>query len=541
MTLHSPGSPKRGSARFGAILAAAAFGAALAATPAQAQTGFDIDAAAWPDGDSFYVGWTEETQRQSGEFYAIVNADKAFDGVQVVFGLSDDLGGLALETEQEGCVATGITITCDYTETSEWVEVRAAFDLLVPQSVRAFDEVDYSISVQPAGAEEATVFGGTWEFLPTGDEYARYELFGSSFEGVAPGGTVTPQIAFRNANVGTYNDVYLAIGQEHPYLQAAANYSNCGFNEWGETMCVFEGLAPEPGVIYELAADTPITVTLDEHAPGPMEYFQYFGVEAFDVWNRDEIENLDYFEADTELVFEVSDLEDIEDNGGTTVTSAANPYDLAIEAGDIDAATGETAVIDISAENLGPADAIAHAHPGSGEGSFVFAVQLPAGVELDADQDENGYFTTPGDDHCHNAALNEWLADDDPADYRLDRLDVVCSVFGDIEAGAVLTVDLPVKVTGAAGADGRASIIDHSETWTDAELEYWDLTEADFPVLDSDLDNNTAAISRGGDGSGQLPSTGASLTVIGGTAAAALAAGVVVFVLMRRRKTAAQW
>lgn len=541
MTL-SPRMPslKRGLIRTGAALTAAAFGIAIAA-PAQAQTEFDIDAAAWPDDDSFYVGWTEDTERQSGEFYAIVNAEAAFDGVRVVFGLSDDLGGLALETSQEGCVASGITITCDYTETSDWVEVRAAFDLLVPRSVHAFDEVDYSISVEPAGAEAPTVVGGTWEFLPTGDEYAQYDVFGSSFEDVAPGSTVTPQIAFQNANEGTYNDVYLLIGDDEPYLDAAANYSNCGINDWDAVMCVFEGLAPEPGVVYEIPADTPITVTLDENAPGPMEYFQYFGVEAFDVWNRDEIENLDYFESDTELVFEVSDMEDIEGTYGAAITSAANAYDLAIEADDIDAATGAAAIIDITVENLGPADAVAHVHPGSGEGSFVFAVQLPAGVEIAAAQDENGYFTTPGDDHCHNAALNEWLADDDPASYRLERLDVVCSVWDVVEAGATVSIDLPVKVTGAAGAAGRAAIVDRSDSWTDEHLEYWGLTRADFPVLDSDLDNNIADIRRGGDGSGKLPSTGTSLTVIGSAAAVALTAGAVVFVLLRRRKAAAEW
>ncbi|MCC3762674.1 hypothetical protein K3N28_06275 [Glycomyces sp. TRM65418] len=534
---------KRGALRAGAVLAATAFGTAVA-LPAQAQSEFELDGYAFPVEDTFYTGWTEETRSQAGQFYASAYGDDETElgNVHVVFGLSDDLGGLALETSDEHCTAEGITITCDFTDVTTYMDtVWVDFNLLVSETVHAYDTVDWSVSVQPTSAEAPAVFGGTWEFSPTEDDYAQYLVSGSTHEGVVPGSSLTPDVAFMKANEGTYNDVYFYISDGNPLLQTAAEYSNCGLVEWGGVMCVLEGLAPEPGVVYELSADTPLTVTLDANAPGPFEYNAWYSVEAFDMWNRDEIDSLDYFDADTELVFEATDRAAIEDNP-VTVVSTENPYNLAITANDIDVAKGETAVVDITVENSGPADAVAQPHPGSGEGSFLYAIQLPAGVETDAELQENGYFTTAGDNHCTVAAENEWLAETDPALYRLERLDVVCSIWGDIESGATLTLDLPVKVTGDPGAEGTAVVLESAELWTDEELAYWDLTTEDFPILDGDLDDNSGSFSlKGGNGSGQLPVTGMPLAVIGSAAVVALAAGAVVFVLMRRRKAAAEW
>jgi hypothetical protein len=535
---------KRGALRAGAVLSAAAFGIAVA-LPAQAQSEFELDGYAFPMEDSFYTGWTEDMHSQAGQFYASAYGDGETElgNVHVVFGLSDDLGGgLALETSDEHCTSEGITITCDFTDVTTYMDtVWVDFNLLVSETVHAYDTVDWSVSVQPAAAEVPAVFGGSWEFSPSDEDYARYFVSGSSHEGVAPGTSVTPEVAFMKDNAGTYNDVYFYISEGDPRLQTAAEYSNCGLVEWGGIMCVLEDLAPEPGVVYELSADTPLTVTLDANAPGPLEYRASYSVEAFDMWNRDEIDNLDYFDADTELVFEATDRAAIEDKA-VSVVSTANAYNLVITADDIEAAKGETAVVDITVANSGPADAVAQPHPGSGEGSFLYAIQLPVGSEIDAELRENGYFTTVGDNHCTVAAENEWLAESDPALYRLERLDVVCSIWGDIESGATLTLDLPVKVTGDAGVEGTAVILESAELWTDEELEYWGLTTEDFPILDGDLGDNSDSFSlKGGNGSGQLPVTGTSLAVIGGAAAAALAAGAIVFVLMRRRRAAAEW
>ncbi|MEU5152923.1 LPXTG cell wall anchor domain-containing protein [Glycomyces sp. NPDC021274] len=541
MTLASPF--KRGALRAGAVLAAAALGA-TAAIPAQAQPELELDGYAFPMEDAFYTGWTEDTKSQAGQFYASAYGDDETElgAVRVVFGLSDDLaGGLALATADEHCFAEGVTITCDFTDVTTYMDTTwVDFDLLVSETVQAYASVDWSVSVQPAAAEAPEVFGGTWEFEPAGEEYARYLVEGSVHEDVAPGTSVTPEVAFVNDNAGTYKDVYFYIGNDDPYLQTAAEYSNCGLIEWGGIMCVFEDLAPEPGVVYELSADTPLTVTLDANAPGPREYDAWYGVEAFDVWNRDEIENLDYFDADTALVFEATDRAEIEERP-VTVTSSANAYNLAITANDIDAANGETDVVDITVVNSGPANAVAQPHPGSGEGSFLYAIQLPAGVAIDADIEENGYFVTEADNHCHLAAENEWIAEHDPALYHLDRVDVVCSIWEDIESGATLTLALPVKVTGAAGAVGTAVVLESAELWTDEQLAYWDLTTEDFPILDGDLGDNSDTFALKAGGSGRLPDTGTSLTVIGSAAAVALAAGAVVFVLMRRRKAAAEW
>ena len=542
-------NPRRGAvARASVALAAAAFGAGLLASPVHAEEApYPISASAYPsDSQYFYVGWSEETQRQRAHFYIdLGDSDHLVEGedVHVVLGLADDLGGLTFETEHPGCFADGAVITCDFTDVETYAIDPVEFSVLVPPNVNAHADTEYTISVEP-GDYDASRFVGTWQFVPVDEEIEwSYETSVDSFEGVEPGTSVSPDIAFYNSGEATFQDVYLSFWADQWYLDIVADYRNCGVNDYGEVMCVLEDLAPAPGEVYELAADTPLTVTLDEMAPGPMAYHTSFHIHPVDFWGQHYIDQIDFPDSGAELRFERSEREPFEESSQLEVVSAANPYDVAVDDRNLEAEVGD-ATLAIEIRNDGPADALSRSHPGSGEGRFTVTIQLPSGVELDG-VDEYGYIETNGY-YCTIGEV-EWIAGLDPADYLVERIDVQCGGPDTLPAGESVTLDLPVTVTDAtASADGLVSVQEAATTWADEDLAYWDLTTEDFPVIDGDLGNNVAAIglnssdlADGGE-SPKLPTTGVPLTVVFGTAAAVLVAGAVLSALLRRRK-AAEW
>jgi LPXTG-motif cell wall-anchored protein len=544
----SPNPKRRAAAGAGAALTAAAFAVGLTAAPALAQPGLDIEGWAEPvETSDFYVGWSEETERQGAELrFSTRGADDAANlpSLHVEFGIASNVDGLTFETENPACIADGSTITCDFVDVYAGADYDVDFDVLVGSGINAYDQVEWDLSIEPSGYD-AYATSGTWEFLPLDDAEWDYDVNASDFEDVAPGTALTPAIEFANVGEHTYTGVIFSFWADDPYLSTVAEYGNCGMFRDDEIWCALPDLSPAPGEVYELSADTPVTVTLGESAPGPIQYRQGFQVAPLDSWGRYYLDEIEFFDADQELAFELTDRTGVE-RSQMTVTSAVNPFDMTVAEQRIDGEAGESTTLPIVLDNLGPADALARAHPGSGEGRFHIAVQLPTGVKVTG-VDEYGHIEVDGY-YCSDAAANEWMGEIDPAVYQLDRIDVMCWGPDVLLPGEEFRLDLPVAVTGsAASTDGLVSVMESADTWDFTGFEEnWGLTEADYPTIDADLDNNVAALTLnaavpGGGGSGQLPSTGVSLTVIASAAAAALAVGAVAFVVVRRRKAAADW
>ncbi|WP_205324991.1 LPXTG cell wall anchor domain-containing protein [Glycomyces sp. YM15] len=546
----SPNPTRRALAGAGAALTAAAFAVGLTAAPVQAQESLDVQAWAEPEeSPDFYVGWTEETESQQARLMVETrgaNGGELLENVHIELGLSDQIQGITFATDDPACIADGATLDCNFVDQYVDSDFDIYFDVLVGPGVTANEQADWLVTVEPGGYAPTEILG-TWTFLATDDAEWDYTVNASDFEDVAPGATVTPEIAFANTGASTYRGVIFSFWNDDPHLSVASQYSNCGIFREEEVMCAFPDLTPAPGEVYELAADTPITVTLGANVPGPMTFRQGFHVSPLDVWGQYYLDEVEFFDAEQELVFELTDRTEIEKSAQTTIVSAANPFDMTVAAQRIDGEAGKDTTVPVVVENLGPADALARAHPGSGDGRFNIAIQLPTGVEATG-FNEYGYIELDGT-FCNSVEMNEWMGNIDPAVFGLERIDVMCDGPDSLLVDAEYAFDLPVTVTDAKPAtDGLVSVMESADTWdfTDFE-EYWGLTEADYPTIDGDLENNVAALSLnaavpgGGNGSEQLPTTGVSLTVVGATAAAALAAGVVVFVLLRRRKAAASW
>ncbi|MEV3936885.1 LPXTG cell wall anchor domain-containing protein [Glycomyces sp. NPDC049804] len=545
----SPNTTRRAVAGAGAAFTAAAFAVGLTAAPVQAQETLDVQAWAEPaETSDFYVGWTEETETQEARLLVETrgsSGDEALDNVHIEFGLSDQIQGITFTTEDPACIADGATLDCNFVDQYADAYFDIAFDVHVGPGVNANEQADWLVTVEPGGYEPAEIVG-TWTFLAPDDAEWDYSVNASDFEDVAPGDTVTPEIEFANTGENTSRGVIFGFWNDDPHLSVASEYSNCGIFREQEVMCAFPDLTPAPGEVYELSADTPISVTLGANVPGPMTFRQGFHVSALDSWGQYYLDEVEFFDAENELVFELTDRTEIEESSQTTIVSAANPFDMTVAGQRIDGEAGKDATVPVVIGNLGPADALARPHPGSGEGRFGIAIQLPTGVEATG-FNEYGYIEVDGT-FCNSAELNEWMGNIDPAVFGLERIDVMCDGPDTLAVDEEYAFELPVTVTDAKSAtDGLISVMEGADTWDFTGFEeHWGLTEADFPTIDGDLENNVAALSLnaavpGGNGSEQLPTTGVSLTVIGATSAAVLAAGVVLFVVLRRRKAATSW
>lgn len=518
-----------------AALAAAAIGAGAAAPAANAEPiPYEIQTGAFPEAEYWLAGLDAAGQPQSGYFYAnpILEGDEAVGAFRAILSVPSDTG-ITLSTADEHCVSDGTALICDYTDTEWGAEV--PFELTTDGAVAVGADVEYTITVI-ADEYDPLYATDTWHFSAEdeGGWGAEFDVAESAFTDVAPGTVLTPEIVFANNESASYEGVYLIVDAEEQFLDIAAEYGNCGANEWGNVVCHLPDFTAEAGAVYELDPASPITIALTADAPGPMGLSGWASV-VTDAY----IEDIEFFDTDDELAFVESDRDTFEGSGHIGITTAAHAYDLAVADQELDA--GAT-VLTIPVQNLGPATAFARFHPGSGEGDFGVSIQLPTGTSLGETQDGAIY----GDDYtCVDPAQFGWLDQIDVADYGVERLDVQCWYYSPIAAGAAQEIELPVVVAAGAAASEDGRIVANLDTtgWDFTEFEEnRDLSEADYPVLEADLANNTASLSLGaGSGSGQLPVTGSALTALLASAAAVLVAGVVLFAVLRRRKTAATW
>lgn len=520
---------RRPAIRIGALALAAAFGAAIGA-PAQAQAGFEATAEAVPVDSAAFQAYPNDTH-QAGRIVVGIDPDEPHNAdVTVSLSLIDDPAGLSFTPDDEHCTAAGSALTCDFPAIAVPWEATIDFTLDVTPEIEPHDVVDYEVSVQVD--EDAVEVPGSWEFMPPADDLPEFHTsVAEDFEDVAPGSAVNPTITFKSVDEYAYDDVYLSWGGQNPYLthsylDTIADYSNCGVPEGGGVICVLNDLDADPGEVFEISPDTPVAATIAENAPGPMTFVHSYGVQAIGVWNQDLIAGIDYFDAETELVFNPSDG-DLEGDSWMEVTSSAHPYDLDAADDTIAADAGEDATIEIAVENHGPADALPQpVQVDLEEFLFSMAFQLPTGVKAPVG-DEHGWFNTENG-HCRNLATKHYSEDPKPADFGLDRLDLICWSWEIVEAGDAVVFDVPVEVTANTPSnDGRAVVFDEHAG-----------SEA-YPIIDGDPANDTAVISLDRSGSGSLPTTGASLGAVGGAGALAIAAGMILFVLMRRRTAAA--
>jgi LPXTG-motif cell wall-anchored protein len=528
--MSTPDLRRRFARRAAAALAAAGLGIGVAAPAASAEEApYDFQTGAFPEAEYWYTDGAHVGVPQPGSFYAnpLLEGDETVASFEATLSVPSEYG-ITLITEDENCTSDGTTIACLYVDTTWGAEVD--FDLVADGGIPAGEEIEYTISVTADGYD-TEYFSDLWQFETEEDEYIFYDVEASGFTDVEPGTSVTPEIAIANPTDTTFKGTYVTLTADEEFLTVAADYSNCGELEPGYLVCVLPEFSPEPGTVYELDPNTPVTVTLAENAPGPITYRAWF--EASPVGPFDEV---DFFDADEELAFVESDRDSVEGWGLIEIESAENLYDLAVS----DQVVGSSTLA-IPVGNNGPAAAFARQHPGSGEGDFAVSVQLPTGVTIgETDEgviDGGSYF-------CAVADAFEWFGEIDPAVYGVERLDVQCWIYDTIAADGAVEIELPVVIAdGASAADGLVVAQLDTTGWDFDEFEEnWpDLSEEDYPVLDADLENNTAKLSVGdGSGSGQLPVTGSALTAVIGAAAAALVAGAVLFVL-RRRKAAANW
>lgn len=519
-----------------AAAAVAALGIAVAAPAAQADPiPFDVQADAYSNADSWYAGGDYAGEVQSGYFYAnpLLDGDEPIADFRATLSVPHDLG-IELSTEDEHCTSDGDAIICDYVDS--YFGAYVEFDLKHDGAIPVGRDVEYTITVIADDYDPHYVYG-TWTFA--GDDEGgwgtEFDVAHSSYTDVAPGTVLTPDFAFTNNESNSFEGVYLMVYADEGFLDLAAEYSNCGANEWANVICHLPDFTAEAGATYEFDPASPVTVALREDAPGPITYHAWFSVTT-DAY----VEDIEFFDADQEFGFVESDRDSVEGWGLVEVESASNPYDLAVNGGSSDEFNK---VLTLQIDNLGPATAFSRQHPGSGDGSFTVSVQLPTGMTLG--ETEDGFLD--GDSWvCAEIAAVEWFRDLDPAIFGVERLDIQCWYRGTVTTEEPVLINLPITVDPDAPAAEDGLVVAGLDTtgwdFSDFEENWPGLTEDDYPVLDADLSNNTAVLSITAEGGSEpLPVTGSALTAVVASAAGALIAGVIAFVVLRRRKAAANW
>ncbi|SDD93502.1 LPXTG cell wall anchor domain-containing protein [Glycomyces harbinensis] len=514
----------RAFARTAAAAGAAALGAGAFALPASAQApvpvsvDLDIASEVVADNEHHLGGLTLEFGEDFAEGEHDVTAHIDYDtgsGLRLLQTYDWDGCGLYADTGQFLCIAE---------DADNPVEFAFEYKALVG----AVEGVhDYTVTVDVDGETVETI-EGTVEVLPyEGDGYGRPYLLGNAaYDGVEPGSTVDVAPEFlqesalsANAEavvVTTWAPEYLPHGLAWP----GAGYDNCIVNEGVNVTCVVTDFEDLPGTVFTF--DTPIGYTVHESAPGPVDvcdcvYEVYtvgadrleadFGGVFWDEGSGDLFGLRTVSEPESEFVDEF--------HGNIDITTSQQLYDLTTEAIDVKGGNGDEVTVKLRAGNEGPAGAYSFF---DGPGSYAVLVELPEGVEV--------VMTVGGDEwNCFEGDEMGSYLDDEVTEERLAELDFIC-MFHELSPGSDQAMPVDVKVTDE-DADGAGSV------------EVIALDYEDYPGdFESDPKDNKAAFTLNGGGSGRLPTTGTSLTVIYVAAGAVLVAGVVLIVLGRRRKTA---
>ncbi len=522
--------PQNAGKRLLTVFGAAALGVGAFALPAQAQapvpTSVDLDFGPEivADGDNYTggltIGFGDDFDAGAHQVTAQFDLDVE-SGIRL-FATSPEWGGCGPDasTGQLLCVADDAQNPVDFA-------FRYAADVDTVEGLH-----DYTVAIAVDGETVETV-EGTIEVLPPdgggGEDDRPYLHADVAYNGVEPGSTVDVAPTFLQASalaegteavvVTTWAPEYLPHGLAWP----GADYDNCIETEGVNVTCVVTDFEDRPDKAFTF--DTPIGYTVHEDAPGPIDVCDC----VYEVYTVD----ADRLEADFGGVFwdegssnlfglrtvdgPGSELEFRDEfQGLIDITTTANPFDLAVDDLNAKGKQGDKVGLTATVTNDGPAAASTFF---DGPGSYALLGDLPKGLSLS----EIGL----GDDVPFNCIedfdeyLESILPDVDPADY-----DFIC-LFQGVDVGESLELDFKVA-------------IDDADTNAKGSLEVVALEYDGYPgVADADTKNNTADITVNGSGSGKLPTTGVSLTMVIGIAALVLVAGVVILVVTARRRKAA--
>ena len=514
--------PQNDGKRFLAVAGAAALGVAAFASPAAAQTPEPVVADVVVD-EPIAIGG----DFASGAIHLEFGDDFTPGEVDVTAQLSVYGDGIELAGghSQHGDCEVGGTppqwVNCLASDANKIVDFK--FDY------RALDtaepgEYEYALLIGVDG-ENLDPIEGTIEvgYDDGGEEYPFLHA-DASYTGIAPGTSVeVSPVYLQDQPLAANAEAVLMFFGRPDYLntgddvQALADYDNCVAEEYG-LACVFTEFTDQPGQAFTLS--DPVTYAIGAKAPGPIEICRCaYTVSTLDFdaletrfggvfWDEGS-DNLLGLEA-TDAGGEFGEPT----HGSLSITTTANPYDLAVAEVKAEGAKGTTTTVDVTVTNEGPASAYNFF---DGPGSYVILGNLPTGLKL-VEADERWACLDKAD-------WEQYFGDDYDGD--LAEIEFAC-LFSALAVEETRELQVEVEITGTADkADGTIEVVS--------------LEHEGYPgVADADIENNTAVFSvdTGGSGSPQLPKTGASLGLVIGIAALVLVAGVVMMVLTARKRKA---
>ncbi|HEX2145190.1 MAG TPA: LPXTG cell wall anchor domain-containing protein [Glycomyces sp.] len=520
--------PQRIGRRALAVLGTAALGVGAFALPAAAQTPRPVTAEVVFDepveaGADFTTGAMHlefGDDFTPGEHEVFVQLSVYGNGWELADGETDDGACELAGTPPQwvNCTATAADAVLDF-----------AFDYRAGAGMPS-GEYDYALLIDIDGANLEPI-NGTVEVDGDDDDGSDQTfLYGKSQFEAEPGSateTAPGYLQQRSLPSGTAALVYRAT--EPGFLlsgtvEATAPYDNCieEFKGSGPGVtCIVTDIEDLPGTVF--APSEPIVYKAADSAPGPIELCGCeFSVRALDAealaseygevsWDAgsDDLFGL-------EVIDESGSPDHYDTVGYIDIRITENPYDLAVEEVNIKGGKGDRVKLTTPLKNLGPAAAVPFF---DGPGSYALIGELPEGVELHAVHSDTGnvgeLFCLDGEDWAHHLP-----------DVDTDDLDFAC-FFQYLGAGDTLDFTISVDLVDPDPKDkGR--------------LEVLALDNDGYPgIADANAKNNTADITVNGNGSGQLPKTGASLGMMIGAAALVLVAGAVLMVVTARRRKAA--
>lgn len=521
-----PSYPLRAGRRALAVLGTAALGVGVFALPAAAQTPepaadvvFDEPVEAGADFATGTIHLEFGDDFDPGEHEVTAQLSVYGNGWELAPGETDDgaceLGGTP--PQWVNCTAAdadaAIDFAFDYKAGAAMPSGTYDFALLIGidevnlEPIRGTVEVDGD---DDNGEEDLPYLHGSVEYndVKAGDDVA----VAADFLQDAPLADDTTAVV-----VTAYPADYIPEGLVRP----TAGYDNCVGGDGDPVSCVITDFDDLPGTVFGFA--DPITYEVSGTAPGPIDVCRcHYSVETV---NDDQLEDRFggvFWDEGSDNLFGlrvVTEPESEFDNsyeGGIGITTVANSFNLAVTDANAKGAKGAQVQLTVPVKNLGPADASSFF---DGPGSYGIIGSLPKGLELvkiDSDGDDLNCFEP-----------DDMMVKDSFPQSDLKNTDFVC-LFYSLDAGKSFDFKFTVKITDAnANAKGT--------------LEVAAIDNDGYPgVADADRKNNKAdiTVNGSGNGSGQLPKTGTSLTMIIGAAALILVVGVVLFVLSSRRRRA---
>lgn len=520
-------SARRAGTRALAALGAGALGAVAFALPAGAQTPVPVEVNFDFPGP---IGTGMDTPN-TGAIDVVFGDDFAPGVHDLTATLNVDIGSdeFMFADPDNVCIpnSTGNELVCSVPAADAIEHIEFAYGAYIRAVTGSYD---YTLAIGVDGETVDTLTGAIEIHGEAPAPFRPYTYGDFSVEDVESGSTVEVAPEFLQADPLFGDPTAVVVTFTHPEhipsgTRAIADYDNCmpgrlsTSGDEGVT-CIVTDFEDSPGTVFTFA--TPVAYVIGEDAPGPVaicgcSYELYtigqqwldeqFGGVTWDV-NSDNLFGLRTV-SEPESEFDAN-------TGTIWIGTAERPYDLTVDDLDIEGGQGDRVELTATVANEGPAAAYEFF---GGPGSYAVLADLPDGVRLHNLWSDTG---NVGELFCiEEGDWDGWatrLPGVDPGE-----LDFAC-FFPALGAGESFDVDFNVDITDADADDA-------------GRLEVVALEDEGYPgVADAAPANNTADITVNGKGSGQLPTTGASLGLIIGIAVLVIAAGIVLFAVASRRR-----